>query len=272
LVFVIGRFSRDHHPMTRRGGGWMGAMAGLALAALAGCGPSSTPQAPAAAASNAAIMPASSAAVTLSLPPAPDPERDPRPDRVKFEDFADRLEKVQTDLARVDGALIPRVRAGLQSGDEAIAKAALADYRAQIAADVAAQPPPPRLGGCFAKAQALNAKAEAALAGMLSDRQAKAGAVAAITDRPLALADFGGLAAAITVGTAADDAKASLASARAAVDDCRSAAGASSPRRESAPAAPPTVVQEPSPQPIAPKPQAPPKKRGVFERMFGGGS
>ncbi|HZZ88049.1 MAG TPA: hypothetical protein VFE13_06905 [Caulobacteraceae bacterium] len=265
----------------------MGAAASPVLAAvfaLAGCGPSSAPVAPtrAPAANSAPAAPSA----TLSLPPAPDPAHDPRPDRIKLADFGDRLEKVQADLARVDGALVPRVRSALQAGDEAAARAALAGYRAQIAADVAAQPPPPRLAGCFARAQPLDAKAEAALAAMLSDRQAKAAEVAAVADRPLSLADFGGLAAAITSIAAVDEAKASIAAVRAAADGCRDATPGAGRAVSAAPGAAPThprdqsherisvqLITPPPPPPPEDHPPPPPaKKRGLFERMFGGGS
>jgi hypothetical protein len=271
--------------MTGSGTRWAAAAAGVAIAALAGCGPASNSAAPAAGSSNA--LSADAAAVgapTNALPPMPDPAADDRPDRVKFDDFAAHLEGQQANLAAVDAAFLRAVRTATQSGADA--KLVLAGYRAQIAADIAALPGAPLFAGCFAKAAAPNAKAEAALAAMLSDRRDKAGALAAITDRPLILPDFGGLATEIATGVGADEAKANLAAARAAVAGCGDAAAAPvrrrdapvRPTREAAPAASPqpgAAATEPSAPkttagPAPPANQQPPKKKpGLFQRLFG---
>jgi hypothetical protein len=208
----------------------------------------------------------------------PDPASDGRPDRVKVDDFAAHLERQQSDLAVTDADFLRAARTATQSGGDA--KLVLAGYRSQIAADIAALPGAPRLAGCFAKAAAPNANAEAALAAMLSDRRDKADAVAAITDRPLTLADFGGLATDIATGAGADNAKASLAAARASVAGCgaaaaparrQAAAAASTPQAPDLPAPPPTP-QAPAPKPTAAPPQtaqSPPKKPSFFQRLFG---
>jgi hypothetical protein len=208
----------------------------------------------------------------------PDPASDGRPDRVKVDDFAAHLERQQSDLAVTDADFLRAARTATQSGGDA--KLVLAGYRSQIAAAIAALPGAPRLAGCFAKAAAPNANAEAALAAMLSDRRDKADAVAAITDRPLTLADFGGLATDIATGAGADGAKASLAAARASVAGCGAAAAPA--RRQAAAAAttpqaadlsaPPPTPQAPAPKPTAAPPQtaqSPPKKPSFFQRLFG---
>lgn len=255
--------------------------AGLAaVVVLAGCGPASNSAAPpAGAGSNTTTDAASSGAPSDALPPMPDPDRDSRPDRVKFDDFAAHLERQQSDLAAADAAFLRAVRTATQSGGDA--KLVLAGYRSRIAADIAALPAAPRLAGCFAKAAAPNAKAEAALAAMLSDRRDKADAVVSVTDRPLTLPDFGGLATDIATGAGADDAKASLAAARASVAGCGAAAAPV--RHEDAPVGATTVAPTASaasapatPQPSPPKATAvppaqtaPPKKPGLFQRLFG---
>lgn len=259
-----------------------GAAAGLALAALAACGPatnSAAPSSPAASnEANAGPAPAG-APVAAALPPMPDPEHDSRPDRVKFDDFAAHLERQQSDLAAADADFLRAVRTATQSGADA--KLVLAGYSNQIAADIAALPGPPRLSGCFARASAPNAKAEAAVAAMLSDRRDKAGAVAAVTDRPLTLADFGGLATDIATGAGAADAKSSLAAARASVAGCSDTAAAPSRRQgassepQSSSAAPPVVAapaaSASSPQTAPTSPTSPPpKKPNLFQRLFGG--
>lgn len=265
--------------MTELARRWALAGAGVGLALLAGCGPASNSAAPSAdAASNAASAgPTSVAPLTAPLPPMPDPDRDGRPDRVKAEDFAAHLERQQSDLASADADFLGGVRTARQSGGDA--KLVLAGYRAQIAADIAALPGAPRLGGCFARAAAPNAKAEAAIAAMLSNRRDKADAVAAITDRPLTLPDFGGLATDIATGAGAADARASLAAARAAVAGCSDVAAAPARRQGAAPSAPapsaasstpPTPVTGAAPTQAAPTTAPPAKKPSLFQRMFGG--
>ena len=250
------------------------------MAVLAGCGPASNSAAPPAGASSEAVnaTPAGGAP-SDALPPMPDPARDGRPDRVKFDDFAAHLERQQSDLAATDADFLRAARTATQSGGDA--KLVLAGYRSQIAADIAGLPGAPRLAGCFAKAAAPNANAEAALAAMLSDRRDKADAVAAITDRPLTLADFGGLATDIATGAGANDAKAGLAAARASVAGCGGAAALARRHDASARTAPPasalSAAAPPTPQASAPTPaaappqtaQPPPKKPSFFQRLFG---
>ena len=128
------------------------------------------------------------------------------------------------------------------------------------AADIAALPAAPHLAGCFAKAAPLDASAEAAVAALLSDRRDKADAVATVTDRPLGLADFGGLATDIATGAGAQS---SIDAARTATAGCHdiSARG--------------PVAPSPRAQPVSPPPPpskalvSPPPKKGFFQRMFG---
>ncbi len=263
-----------------------------ALVTLTGCGPATNSAAPAqGSASNAATAGATGAqAAAPALPPMPDPDKDSRPDRVKFDDFAAHLERQQSDLAAADASFLTAVRTAMQSGAQGAGKLVLAGYRGQIVAAIAALPAPPRLTGCFARAAAPGARAEAAVAAMLSDRRDKADAVAAIADRPLTLPDFGGLATDIATGAGVADAKDSLAAARAAVAGCRDApvgaptarerggsaeetGPASEPSAEAAPAsgkATAPAAPQAAPSQTAPPPKAP-KKPSLFERIFGGG-
>ena len=264
--------------MTQAWRRWGRAATGLALAALAACGPAPNSAAPPSEAASTAssVGPTSAASALAPLPPMPDPEHDSRPDRVKFDDFAAHLERQQSDLAVADAGFLRAVRTATQSGADA--KLVLASYRGQVAAAIAVLPGPPRLTGCFAKAAAPNGKAEAAVAAILSDRRDKADAVAGVTDRPLTLADFGGLATDIATGAGAGDAKASLAAARASVAGCADApapAGrrpaeateARSPTSAApAAAAPTTGAASPAAAPTA---SPPAKKPSIFRRLFG---
>ena len=202
----------------------------------------------------------------------PDPDHDDRPDRAKADDFAGHLQRIQANMAAVDTEFLSRVRAAMQAGAQGDAKQVLADYRTLIAADIAALPAGPRLSGCFAKAAAPNATAEAAVAAMLSDRRDKADDVAGITDRPLTLADFGGLATDIATGAGGADAKTDLAAARASASVCRDASAETGHRP--APSETHAIAgTTASPNPAAPSasPTPPPaKKPGFFQRMFGG--
>ena len=252
---------------------------GLTLAALAACGqtPNSAAPSPEAASNTSSAGPSDAAPAPAALPPMPDPEHDSRPDREKFDDFAAHLERQKIDLAAADADFLRAVRIATQSGPDG--KLVLAGYRSQIAADIAALPGPPRLSGCFATASAPDAKAEATVAAMLSDRRDKADAVAAVTDRPLTLPDFGGLATDIATGVGAADAKASLAAARASVAGCSEVSAAPS-RRQAAsasvqtPAALPPAAPAPStsaaPPASAPTASLPRKKPNLFQRLFGG--
>jgi hypothetical protein len=258
--------------MTHDAWPWRLAPTAALLAALVACGP--TPRA-----ANQTQVPADNAAAgsaaplsvnTAILPPMPDPDHDDRPDRAKADDFAAHLDRLQANMAGIDADFLTRVRAAMQAGSQADAKQLLAEYRALIAADIAALPSGPRLSGCFARATAPNATAEAAVAAMLSDRRDKADAVAGIADRPLTLADFGGLATDIATGAGAADAKAGLAAARAAAADCHDTPAAATHRP------PVSAVQSvvSTPPPPNPSPSAPaqhtPKKPGFFQRLFGG--
>jgi len=252
---------------------WCSPASAALLTALVACGPAPTtnsPSQPQATSAGAGVV-APQGADTAILPLMPDPDHDDRSDRAKADDFAGHLQRIQANMAAVDADFLGRVRAAMQAGLQADAKQVLADYRTLIAADIAALPGGPRLSGCFARAAAPNAKAEAAVAAMLSDRRDKADAVAGISDRPLSLPDFGGLATDIATRAGADDAKASLDAARASVAGCRDAPSTAVHRQApqapsiAAPATPAT-----SPTVAAPR-QPPPKKPGLFQRMFGGG-
>ncbi len=233
------------------------------LAALAGCGPASNTTSPSPAAqTNATVgLAAPQTPDTAILPLMPDPDHDMRPDGVKADDFAGHLQRIQANMAAVDADFLTRIRAAMQAGSQTDAKQLLTDYRGLIAADIAALPTSPHLAGCFAKAAALNASAEAAVAAMLSDRRDKADAVATVSDRPLTLADFGGLATDIATGAGAQS---SIAAARAATAGCHDAPA------HSQVAAPPRAQPAPPAAPPPSKPPTiPPPKKGFFQRMFG---
>src|SRR5471032_2762890 len=141
--------------MADLGGRCAFAAAGMGLALLAGCGPSSKPAGPpqsAAPTASSAHLAAPQSAVTALTPPMPDPDHDDRPDRAKSDDFFGHLSRVHANMNAVDADFIDRVRAAMRAGSQADAKQLLADYRTLIAADIAALPGPPRLSGCFAKA------------------------------------------------------------------------------------------------------------------------
>jgi hypothetical protein len=269
MRLVLRRISRHHPSMVFDAQPWRLAPTAALFAALVACGPTPTPvgqaQAPPANATVSGLAAPPSAAI---LPPMPDPDHDPRPDRAKADDFTAHLERLQGNMTAVDADFLGRVRTAMQAGSQTDAARVLADYRALIAADIAALPSAPRLSGCYAKASAPNATAEAAIAAMLSDRRDKADAVAAITDRPLTLADFGGLATDIATSAGAADASASLAAVRASVAGCREAPAATA-RPAAAPAAQPAAGPPPNPNP-PPTAQRPPKKPGFFQRIFGG--
>jgi hypothetical protein len=236
------------------------------LAALVACGP--TPkqagqaQPPSATTTASGLSAPPSAAI---LPAMPEPDHDPRPDRAKADDFTAHLERLQANMTAVDAAFLDRVRAAMQAASQADAARVLADYRALIAADIAALPSGPRLTGCFGRASAPNATAEAAVAAMLSERRDKADAVAGITDRPLTLADFGALATDIATGAGAADAKSGLAAARASVAGCREGSAVTA-----RPTVAQAIVSPPPPAPTPPPAQRPPRKPGFFQRIFGG--
>lgn len=265
---------------------WRPAASAILLAALVGCGPASTTNGapPSSSATNAAtILAAPQGPDTAIAPLMPDPDHDDRPDRAKADDFAGHLQRIQANMAAVDTEFLSRVRAAMQAGSQADAKQILADYRTLIAADIAALPAPPRLSGCFAKAAAPNAIAEAAVAAMLSDRRDKADVVAGVADRPLSLPDFGGLATDIATSAGADAATSGIAAARASVAGCRdipivAAHRQGSPQAQrvqgSAAAPGPAAASPAAPNPAAPSPsptpRPPAKKPSFFQRMFGG--
>jgi hypothetical protein len=265
MRLAAGRVSRDHRRMIHDPRPWRLAPTGALLAALVACGP--TPkqadqaQAPPANATASGLAAPVSAAI---LPPMPDP--DTRPDRAKADDFTAHLERLEANMTAVDADFLGRVRGAMGAGSQADAERVLADYRTLVAADIAALPNGPRLSGCYARAAAPNATAEAAIAAMLSDRRDKADAVAGITDRPLTLADFGALATDIATAAGAGDAQSDLAAARASVAGCREA-----PATTARPVAAPPVAASPPPAPSPPPPaHHPPKKPGFFQRIFGG--
>jgi hypothetical protein len=233
------------------------------LAALAGCGPASNSTTPSqtAPANATARLAAPQTPDTAILPLMPDADHDVRPDGVKADDFAGHLQRIQANMAAVDADFLTRIRASMQAGSQADAKQLLTDYRGLIAADIAALPASPHLAGCFGKAAPLEASAESAVAALLSDRRDKADAVATVSDRPLTLADFGGLATDIATGAGAQP---SIDAARAASAGCHEA-----PAHSQGPAPPRAQPPAPATPPPSKPPAAPKPKKGFFQRMFG---
>lgn len=247
-------------------------MAATAAAVLlSACGGPSQPQAPptngASAAVNAVTLDAG-AATAPALPPPLNPATDNRPDGVKLPEFLDRMAAQQTRLAAADANFLRGLRAGLQSGSEPGPTIALAAYRTELGAELAALPQAPLLAGCFAKASVADGKVTLDAAAMLTDRQTKLAAATA-TDDPLTLADFGPLATDIASTGAGETVTADIAAARTAASGC---SDAPKPRVEhtSGPspwseAARPAVVSPPPSPPVAPAPA--PGNPNLFERF-----
>jgi hypothetical protein len=264
----------------------------LALAACSRQSGQSTPNSTAttaAAPANVAAPASQPAAFNPPLAPMPSPESDQRPDNVKLDDFLGRIEGEQASLAAADAVVIRDARTALLAGSAQGAKIALATYRAELARELAALPQPPRLSGCYARARNPAETAVGTASGMLAERQAKAAAIGAAADRPLALADFGPLATDISSRTAADAVRASVTTAHGIAAECESAevrshragptaqAAASEPASAQAPqvispppmpaAAGPSKAGQPSPAPN--QPPQPAKKPGFFDRFRG---
>jgi hypothetical protein len=273
--FVARTKKRDHPPMNERA--WRLRFAAVALTALAGCGPSSKPAAPpqaSPAAPATAVEPMGLGRPAVYAPMGP-AELDHRPDALKSADFADRLDEIWKNQVTTDADFLGRIRNAFQ-GTQADAKALVSEFRDRVAEDRLALPEAPRLSGCFARAAAPNAKAEASVAGVLSDRRERVEAIAAISDRPLSLADFGPLATDISSNKGIDETRTSIAAARTAIASCRAAPAATAPQRPRAPTPAPseaTRAQSPAPAPATvtlTPPSPPPKKPGYFGRLFGG--
>lgn len=253
---------------------WLRSSIVLLFAALVGCGPATNAPSPSSQGQSAAASPSAGLVAprtpdTAILPLMIDPAQDTRPDSEKSDDFTGHLQRIQANMAAVDADFLTRVRAAMEAGSQADAKRLIADYRNLIAADIAALPGPPRLTGCFAAAAPLNAKAEAAVAAMLADRRDKADKVAMVSDRPLTLADFGGLATDFASGSSGGDAQSSVTAARDVASGCQAAVAQHARPPASPPQPPPhRPAAQPTAQPTAP-PAAPVKKTGLFQRLFG---
>jgi hypothetical protein len=249
--------------------------AGAALGLLSACGAPSQPSATSQnAPANAVATPAETTAPPL--PSMPKPDHDDRPDRAKLTDFLGRIESQQASLAAADATFLRGVRVGIQNDTEPGATVALAAYRGELARELAALPPPPRLSGCFARASGADDAAASGASSMLTDRRDKL--VAATShDGPLTLADFGPLATDIAGAAQGDAIKASTAAARSATAGCsdvakprvgrlatRSAAG--EPPLSASPTSP--AVGETAPPAVSPTtPAQPPHKPGLFDRF-----
>ena len=201
----------------------------MAIAALAACGPSPGKSDGAETANSASPVAAVSGAAPQAAAFAPplDPDKDDRPDRVKVDDFARRIEAQQDALVAADAAFIQNARTALQGGSPDGAHSALMSYKATVQGQIAAMPQTPRLAGCFDRAKAAGGQARDAAISALSDRSDKIQTLTAVAYRPLSLADFGPLAtAAAAQPQAAAQVKALLGKARAAVAGCGAGAPA----------------------------------------------
>jgi hypothetical protein len=257
---------------------------GIAIAALAACGPSpgkSDSSETASSAAPIAAMPAAAQPAGAFAPPI-DPDKDNRPDRVKVDDFATRIAAQQDALVAADAAFIQNARTALQGGSPDGAHSALLSYQAAIQGQITALPQTPRLAGCFDRAKATGSQARDAALSALNERRDKIQTLTAVAYRPLSLADFGPLAtAAAAQPQAAAQVKALLGKARGAVAGCGAAAPggtnhytyarvpqAAAPS-SGAPAqtAAPTPPAAPVVQPTAPPPTPAQKSPTFFNRL-----
>ncbi|MGA0603137.1 hypothetical protein ACO2Q3_20690 [Caulobacter sp. KR2-114] len=272
------------------------AEAGLAVLvalAVAGCGRSAAPRTDSAAGPKAPVAaPAGPivGAVPADLSPPPDPATDSRPDAVKLEDAASRLQALQDRLGTDDAQLIAGVRTALQGGRQDDARTVISRYVAALAAE-AAVTPAPKATGCHARALAPLQQAADALARERADRTAKAQAMLALNYRPLTLADLAPLAPGQAPDPAAQAVADALARARAQTAACAAAPPPARPRPPRAAYAPepypgrapmtPSAPAQPASAPSAASPAAAPAgaspapaakpHKTLLERIFGGG-
>lgn len=265
----------------------LGLLSLVGALALAGCGRSGGTTAVGPAPPAAAT--ASSAATPDLLPSLPDPASDVRPDAVKLEEAAARLQRLQDRLGAADTRLIAEVRAALQASHEAEAHAAIARYLATLAAD-ASGVPAPRLAGCDAAALAPLQQGLDALARQRADRTAKARALSTLSYRPLSLADLAPLAPQQAPDADAREVSDAATRMRSQASACAAAASHVRPARParprqaapsiayqpaspgSSPPRPAPAVPAPAASPGAASPAAPPKPhKNLLERIFGGG-
>ena len=204
---------------------------GVALLAACGPAPGKSDSGEAPSASSPIVAASSPAPQAAAFTPPIDPDKDDRPDRVKVDDFATRIEAQQDALVAADTAFIQDARTALQGGSPDGAHSALMSYLATIQGQIAALPQTPRLQGCFERAKAADSQARDAAMSALSDRKDKIQTLTAVAYRPLSLADFGPLAtAAAAQPQAAAQVKALLGKARGAVAGCNTAAAAGASR------------------------------------------
>ncbi|HEY4029878.1 MAG TPA: hypothetical protein VGM25_06005 [Caulobacteraceae bacterium] len=112
-------------------------------------------------------------------------------ERARIDRFATGLRAERDRLGRADGDVAQAMRAAFRQGSQDSARAALAQYAGALQGLLSAAVPPPKLGGCYARARPSLVEARTLATTALNDRRMRVSALAAITYRPLTLPDFG---------------------------------------------------------------------------------
>jgi hypothetical protein len=112
-------------------------------------------------------------------------------ERAKIDRFAADLRAERDRLGRADADLAKAMRAAFQQGSQDSARAALGRYAGALQSLLSAGGPPPRLGGCYARARPALVEARGLATAALNNRRTRVAALAGITYRPLTLPDFG---------------------------------------------------------------------------------
>ena len=112
-------------------------------------------------------------------------------ERAKIDQFAAALRAEHDRLGRADGDFAQAMRGAFQQGSQDNARAAVVRYANALQGIVSAGAPPPRLGGCYARAKPALVEARGLATTALNDRRTRVSALSAITYRPLTLPDFG---------------------------------------------------------------------------------
>lgn len=145
-----------------------------------------------------------------------------RPDPPGLEAYAGAVEAEADHMLQADASFTASLRAAFQKGSQDSARAALVAYANAVQALLSAQPQPPRLQGCLARASTEGSGAGRLAQAALTRRLQRVQSLSAITYRPLALPDFASVVTDPATGQKeAQAVKAGLARALAQVDACR---------------------------------------------------
>jgi hypothetical protein len=128
------------------------------------------------------------AAATLAGPPA---SAAGDGQQARIGQFAAGVRAERDRLGRADAEVAQAMRAAFQQGSQDSARAALARYAGALQALLSAGGPPPKLGGCYARARPSLVEARGLATTAVNARRTRVSALAAITYRPLTLPDFG---------------------------------------------------------------------------------